>query len=374
MSKLTNNKIDILHVVFQMNVGGLEMLLKDICKRENYFGIKTAIIEIGPQKGCMFEEINAEISPMYRCALYPKKTFVFRLAKLLRELKPKAVHHHAMETAFLSAIASKLARVPCIVETTHGVYADKDRHWILRRVLNYCFSFLITHRIVVSEVVRQSVIRKNKVKIISNGIDSQRFYNDPHRERTNRILSECGLCFDQKTVIVGHVGSLRAVKNHEFLVKVASKVIKASKKPVVFLCAGIGEKFEEIKKTIDSLKMQNSIILIGIYKNIPEFLSCCDVFFLPSKSEGHPIACLEAMAAGLPSVVSDISGLRDVVRDDTLGRKFPLGDENLAVEHILEFINNPDLRRKTGLAAQKFAKNNFSLDLCVNKYNKLYFS
>ena len=107
----------VMHIVWKMNHGGLECLVRDLCIRQRHFGLQPMIVETGPEAGRMVEDLNAGICSVYRCPLSPKYSFVFRLGKLLRKTNPAIIHHHAFGTAILSAMAGRLSGVPWTVET-----------------------------------------------------------------------------------------------------------------------------------------------------------------------------------------------------------------------------------------------------------------
>jgi glycosyltransferase involved in cell wall biosynthesis len=360
----------VVHVVWEMNYGGIETLVRELCQWQSAHGAEPAIIETGPATGQMAAELRTLGLAVYQCPLNPKRSFVSRLSTLLRTIKPLAVHHHCFGTAFLAAFAARLAGVPCTVETAHSLNAYSLRTWReKRRVWIGClFSRLITHRVAVSHAVRECMPLRKRVRVVYNGVDCERF----GRPRDNRLLSVWGITRPAETIVVGHIGSFREVKNHGAMLRIAADVKRRSGRPIAFVCAGDGERFSKIGAEVHARGLERSVLLLGIYQNIPEFLGCCDLFFMPSKYEGLPMACIEAMAASVVPVVSDVAGLSEVVCDDTVGRKFPLDKENLAVEAILELAESAELRRQLGVSARERASSVFSLDACGRAYNQLY--
>ena len=360
----------VVHVVWEMNYGGIETLVRELCQWQLAHGAEPAIIETGPAPGQMVPELRALGLPVYQCPLNPKISFVSRLSTLLRAIKPAAVHHHCFGTAFLAALAARLAGVPCIVETAHSFNAYSLRTWQERRRvwIGCLFSRLITHRIAVSRAVRERMALRKRVRVVYNGIDCNRFI----RPRDSRLLSMWGIPRPSETIVVGHIGSFREVKNHEAILRIAGDLKRRSGRPIAFVCAGAGERFPRIRAEVHALGLESDVLLLGIQQNIPEFLGCCDLFFMPSKYEGLPMSCLEAMAAGVVPVVSDVMGLNEVVNDDSVGRKFPLEREDLAVEAILELAEDAGLRRKLGAAARDRVRECFSIEVCARQYHQLY--
>jgi len=358
------------HIVWEMNYGGIEALVRELCQWQSAHGTEPCIIETGPVAGKMNPELRGLGFAVHQCSLNPKRSFVSRLTTLLRAIKPAAIHHHCFGTAFLAAFAARLAGVSCTVETAHSLNAYSLKTWReKRRVWIGClFSGLVTHRVAVSHAVRESTPLRKRVRVIYNGVDCNRF----RWPRDHRLLSAWGIPRPAETIVVGHIGSFREVKNHEAVLRVAAEVKRRSGRPIAFVCAGDGERFSKIRSEVHALGLERDVLLLGIYQNIPEFIGCCDLFFMPSRYEGLPVACIEAMAAGVPPIVSDVAGLNEVVNDDTVGRKFPLDHDSLAVKAILELAEDAELRRRLGDAARQHARNNFSLDACARSYLKLY--
>ena len=147
--------VDVLHVVWQMNPGGIEVLVREMCMRQREFGLRSAIVEIGSTTGQMIEDLKANKFPVYHCPLNPKHSFVRRLSKLFKNIKPRAIHHHAYKTSVMSAMAAKLSGVSCVVETIHNVYIERGLKRSIGRMLYWLLTPLITYRIAVSEGVRQ---------------------------------------------------------------------------------------------------------------------------------------------------------------------------------------------------------------------------
>lgn len=134
---------------------------------------------------------------------------------------------------------------------------------------------------------------------IKNGIDVGKFRFNPRvREQ---IRSELGI---HNEIIVGHIGRFGIEKNHKKLIRIFDEIHKQNKNTMLVLC-GDGEERQNIETQINTLNLQDSVLLLGVVNNVNEILQAIDVIVMPSLFEGMPFALLEAQASGLRCFVSD---------------------------------------------------------------------
>ena len=147
---------------------------------------------------------------------------------------------------------------------------------------------------------KRIVQNTQKYKTLNNGINAKAYIYNPQVRENYR--NEFGL---QDKLVVGHVGRLTYAKNHKFLIDVF-KEIKKIRNDAVLVLVGRGELEEKIKKQVKDYGLEESIIFAGVREDIAEILQMFDVFVFPSNYEGLGIALVEAQAAGLPCVISDV--------------------------------------------------------------------
>ena len=145
----------------------------------------------------------------------------------------------------------------------------------------------------------ENAAHDGRVKIINNGIETERFAYNPGARR--EVRDELGL---GGRLAVGHVGRFMKQKNHEFLLVIFSEVIK--KRPdAVLLLFGEGELMEQIRKKAGSMGLSESVRFLGQRPDMNRYYQAMDVFLLPSLHEGLPVSGIEAQASGLPVITSD---------------------------------------------------------------------
>jgi len=205
-------------------------------------------------------------------------------------------------------------------------------------------------------------IAKNKVIILKNGIDLDRFkYNESIR---NYIRTDLGI--DNSCFVVGHVGRFSYQKNHDFLIDIffeVQKIIKDSK----LLLIGSGELEKEVHKKINDLDIEEKVIFCGNVNDVYNYYQAMDCFVLPSRFEGLPIVGIEAQAAGLPCFFAntisnelDISDLCNYISLNNNPEKWAQKiSDNINIERI-------DM-------SEKISKAGFDIDECVIKIETIVY-
>ncbi len=222
--------------------------------------------------------------------------------------------------------------------------------------LNVCVGKHIQKRL-----VRNLRISPNKTCFIPNVI----------RFRSERVLGidpKEYFTLKKDVPIILYTGSLIERKNIVFLIKSLSLV----RQPYYCLIVGEGKEKEKIENLIINLNLRKKIILTGYFRNISGFLKTADIFVMPSKGEGLSLSVIEAMRAGVPSVVSDIEGNRELISNMKEGLVFPLHDGNKLASAVSRLLENQKLRRKLGENARRKAKKLYNLGQMLTRYSFLY--
>ena len=297
------------------------------------------------------------------------------LVQKLRLLRPDILHCHLVRANIYGRIAAKLAGIPVVISTHHGIedymISDSLRDRAVRHVEHITDGFVTCH-VGVSEVMRLAAIKylglsSNKIVTIPNGVDLQLYSSDP--TECDTIRRELGL--DPDAIVVGSVGILNYTKNFKLLLLVAKSVIELYPS-VQFIVFGDGDQRRELEEMVVDLGLCKSIFFHGFSADIPHVLMALDIFALTSRSEGFGLAVAEAMASGLPCVTFDVGALSELIVDGQSGFLVPANDPDAFGNALSRLISFPDLRSKMGHAAQQRAKELFSAKLMVRRYGDLY--
>ncbi|MDX1718627.1 MAG: glycosyltransferase family 4 protein [Salegentibacter mishustinae] len=181
------------------------------------------------------------------------------------------------------------------------------------------------------------------------------------------------LNLDVSDRIVMHIGNFSPEKNHTFLLEIFVEIKKESP-GIKLVCVGNGVTFESIKKQIKKLNLDDTVFLLGFRKDIPELLSQADCFALCSKIEGVPGVILEAASQKVPSVATNVGGVKEVLINGKTGFIVDNFNKNEFKERIISLVNDDALNRQMGESAYKLIKNEFNPVKNARKFESLYSS
>jgi glycosyltransferase involved in cell wall biosynthesis len=306
------------------------------------------------------------------------------LKKYLEREKFDIVHTHTPIASLIGRMAAKQAHVPIILYTAHGFYFHDDMptlkrslHIALERWGGKRTDFLFTQ----SDEDRRTAIAKgiiasDKILTIGNGIDMERF--DPAKISAD-VLAEkrTELGIPEDVPVIGIIGRLVREKGYVELFQ-AGRIVSAKIPDVHFLVIGSALKSdhdaarEEIDTAIKRTGLADRVHFAGLRTDVPELLSLCTVYTLPSWREGMPRSIIEAMAMERPVVATNIRGCREEVIEGETGYLVPVRDAVSLGAALLKVLENPDEGRRMGIAGRKRALERFDERLVLQRQWEVY--
>jgi glycosyltransferase involved in cell wall biosynthesis len=163
------------------------------------------------------------------------------------------------------------------------------------------------------------------------------------------------------------VGRLVYQKSHEDLVGAMPAVLKEFPNVKVGIC-GDGVLYNELERQIRSLGLCDSVKLLGKFDSVARFLVSADVFVLPSRWEGLPIAMLEAMSAGLPIIATKVEGVEEVIVNGEHGFLVPVEDQAALTQAILQLARDPQMRKRMGASSKQRLLDLYTIDRMSEQY------
>lgn len=286
------------------------------------------------------------------------------LWRTLRREKVDVLHTHNPKPGIYGRIIGRMAGVPVVVNTVHGLYAtEQDR--LLKRVVIYVLE-AIASRFSHAELIqsqedmelmqRLRIAPRHKLRLLGNGVDLERF--DPDRvsqERRSRSRAEMGASDDQ--IVVGMVGRLVAEKGYVELIETASALDE--RYVVVALGHADPQKSDALSEDVLEQGRAAGIRFLGMRQDIEELYGAMDIFVLPSHREGVPRAAMEASAMSLPIIATNIRGCREVVEDGSNGVLVPVGDAAALTVAVRRLGSDAVLRARMGRAGRERAREFF---------------
>lgn len=367
-----NDKPLIVHVLYRLDTGGMERIVVSLINatRDRYRHAVIALNGFGALRG----EIEHAVTACVSLDKKPGKDWAChgRLWRALRTLKPDLVQTYNVGTLDLAPVV-KLAGVRRLVHAEHGRDAADPQGENLKylRLRRWMAHFVDRYVAVAPDLQNwltdRAGIRRAKVAYIANGIDAAAF-DLPRGER--RLLGDFA---PAGTVLIGHVARLDKVKDQAGLIS-AFKLLReeAGQADCRLIIAGEGPQRDALERQIAELGLTESVRLLGNRSDVAELLAECDVFALSSIAEGMPVTLLEAMAARLPVVATDVGGVDLVVEAGVTGTLVPAGDPRAMAGALRAYVTDESLRRRHGDAGCARVAAKFSLNAMVASYVALY--
>lgn len=373
-----NPGISILLLGTQMAVGGAQKVLLDQARWFHERGhIVTAAFFYDKenfhrkwQDASDFPIVNLNASQIGGSTLRNTVSLLkgmWELWKLMRREKFDAIETFTHDSNILGLPLAWMARIPVRIATHHGIIEGFPR-WragIHAWMVNHDFAQRI---VVVSEKTRQisleEGIKAERIVVIQNGAGPVPI------EGVNRseVRKEAGVGDDD--IFLLSVGRLVYQKAHEYLVAAMPVVLKEFPNVKVGIC-GDGVLFNELERQIRSLGLCDSVKLLGKFDSVARFLASADVFVLPSRWEGLPIAMLEAMSAGLPVVATKVEGVEEVIVNGEHGFLVPVEDEAALTWAILQLARDPQMRKRMGASSKQRLQEFYTIDRMGEQYLSL---
>ncbi|HEX4786636.1 MAG TPA: glycosyltransferase family 4 protein [Candidatus Sulfotelmatobacter sp.] len=295
------------------------------------------------------------------------------LARLFRQNKFDVVHTHTPKAGLIGPVAGRLARIPNLVHTVHGLlFHDRMSrlhqtvYWIPEKVTaTLCDHLLSQSREDMERAVRSRLCARKKIAYLGNGIDVAHFApHDAYDDRAKK-LREVGL--RETDFVVGSVG--RLVKEKGFMeLFAAAETLSARCPQIKFVVIGPREKDQNDALDpdyIEELQRRGVVRFVNWCDDMRPWYSAMDVFVLPSYREGIPRACMEAAAMMRPIVASDIRGCREVVLNGSTGLLVPPRDVPRLISAVEQLQKDSTSAAEMGRRARQHIVQNFNIrDVC----------
>lgn len=367
--------IQVIHSVSVMDRAGQETLLMNILRNIDRNKLHFSFLCSSEKVG----EYNEEIKQLGGNIFYLKKCWLHKIKYLnylgdiyvnylffsqhKRAFNILHIHNYHAFTTYLQVLGAKWAGMHTIIVHSHNSNSVHPYlHLCFRNALNY---FNI-NRFACSKVAAQWMFgeKAEKTLIINNGI----ILDDFSFNKNARIELRKNIGISDDELVIGHIGRFNSQKNHTFPLSIFQEIHKINRQTKLLL-VGKGELEESIKKMITKLRLDDSVILLGIRDDIPKLLSCFDVFLFPSLYEGLSVVLVEAQASGLPCIISDTNSSEIKLTENI--HMLSLNDPpRIWANKVLEYKNEYRHSKVNQLSEQGYDIKNVS-QLLFQKYNEL---
>ncbi|MEM5776144.1 MAG: glycosyltransferase, partial [Anaerolineaceae bacterium] len=288
----------------------------------------------------------------------------FRLFSLLLRQKFDVIETFTHHSNLIGCLLGWTAGVPVRIASHHGRieglpgWANRLHTWMLNRGIAQ--KMVVVSRQVLEQAVEDG-IQPGRLVIIPNGVPDA-VNNPQHADalRADLLPAPTGQ-------VLLAVGRLVAPKAHTFLLNALPGVLEQHPQTAVVL-AGDGPLRGELEAEALQLGIASRIRFLGVRADVTDLMAAADLFALPSRSEGMPLALLEAMRAGLPIIATDVPGVREALADGQCGLIVPAEDPAALARALLRFLDDPAFAQQCGQSARVRFEQEFTLQKMMQRY------
>lgn len=306
---------------------------------------------------------------------------IAQLASVVRRFQPHVVCPNRDREIRLAAAAIRASRAlpprparPHLIPRRGSGFPLKDKR---RYRLVYLFD--VNRVIVNSEATKRSMLRdvpwfpSDKAVVVYNGIDPAPYAAVAARRDEMRRKLRASIDAPADAPVVALVGELDERKQQRVVIEAAPNVLDEFPNARI-LFVGDGEDRPALETAIRERGLEKSILLLGFRADIAEILAGSDALLLPSRVEGFGYVLVEAMAAGIPTIASNVSSIPEIVEDGVTGILHPVGDSGAVANAIRLVIANPERARAMGEAGARVAAEKFALAAMLDQVEHIFFS
>ncbi|MFN3712169.1 MAG: glycosyltransferase [Alcanivoracaceae bacterium] len=356
------------HLVENLNVGGAERVVIDLVLEQHRRGHDLRVI-------CLFEpgtlaseleEAGISVLPLNKTS-GPSLALLIRLRRLLRDDATQVLHtHNAM--AHYYGVAASIALDVVRINTRHGMgtlLANRRQRLLYRLSMGFtdaaCF---------VCDAAREQFIADGRVpparaRVVHNGIPESLL--QPHPAGALRSL----LSLPENARIIITVGRLNPAKNHPLLVR-AFLTLAEQQPDLHLVIIGDGAGMATLQQLRAGSDVPARIHLAGARRDVADLLVDADLFVLSSITEGFSIALLEAAAAGIPVIATDVGGNREIVVDGESGRLVPSANDAALVESMGAMLASPERAAIMAKRLHQWVHSHATVASMADAYERLY--
>ena len=298
-----------------------------------------------------------------------------KLVSLFRRLRPDIVHTHTAKAGTLGRLAARFARVPVTIHTFHGHVLEgyfsrpvtRAFLEVERRLARTTDRLVTVSPRLKAQLLAMGIGRPEQVDVVPLGLDLERF----RRARPASLALRPSLGLTGDMPLLGIVGRLVPIKDHATLFQALARLHDEG--PAVHLVViGDGEERARLEELAGRLGLGSRIHFLGWRVDLETILKELDVVICASRNEGTPVALIEAMAAGIPVLSTDVGGVADLVAHEETGWLVPSGDPDAMASGIRRLLSDRILGARLAAAGQVAALDRHDVARLISRVEVLY--
>ncbi|MBW7886970.1 MAG: glycosyltransferase [Bacteroidetes bacterium] len=364
-------RIKLLHFISGIDIGGAEQLLLSSLRKIDLhlFDVSICYLKGNGTLRKEFESAGIKVIALPDYSHF----LLFRIIKFQKILFAEhfdILHNHLINAILIGRITGKIAGIKICVSTEHNTSNWQKKyffiHWLYRLTHFIDNKIFAISQAVQGCLVSIGKIPKNKIEVLYDGVDLNRFKLNDSNKQLKKIL-----IIEEDIPIIGCISRLDIRKGHIYLLKAVKQLVNEFP-TIKLVLVGDGNYREELEKEAKNSGINNSVIFTGTQKDINSYLAIFDIFVLPSLHEGLSIAIIEAMAMEKAIIATNVGGIPELIKNEFNGILVePRKPEELykAMKYLLL---QPSKRLRFGKNSRKKAEECFNLDKIIKTLEKRY--
>lgn len=361
---------NILHAIDTSGPGGAETVFLalarglDPIKYRSYAVIKSEGWVAGQLRKFGLEPFFADAKGSFNLK------YLYQLVRIIRRYKIDIVQSHLFGSNVYCSLAGLICGVP-VISVFHGAVDVNPSSKLLRtkfRILNRGSAKVVcVSQSLSATLLKSGMLARAKSVVIYNGIDTHLF----RPQRHHHLRDQFGLA--AADIVIGAMGNIRRPKGYDVLLRAAALLVKKSPRYKFMIAGdGSGRLYEDLLKLREDLGLKAHVFFLGFQEDVARVLNNFDIFLLSSTTEGFSIATIEAMACGLPVVVTRSGGPEEIVSHDENGLLVDVASAPQIADAIELIVHDPALKARLVQKARAHVVARFGMDAMLRAYDDLY--
>lgn len=361
----------ILHIRSGFTVGGPEKLILSGIQqlKESGYDFVIASFALPNVPNRFLEEAQSQNISTEVIAVSGSFDFssVKQLRKLFSRIRPSIIVAHDYRAIILSLIARRGFSIP-LISVAHGWTGQSQRVKIYEFIER--FAFKLADRVVAVSEPKLRELQKQglafpKLALIENGVALP----EPDGASDTDLREQLGI--ERSEILIGAVGRLSIEKGHKFFLDTAAR-LRRSHPEAKYVLVGDGPLRAELQRLAIHLGIQDIFFFVGWISDMEAVYRSLDIFMLPSLTEGLPMALLEAMSYGIPSIATTVGGVPNVIETNVSGLLATPGNSDSLTLALRKLLVDGSLRHRIKAASRKTICERYSLARYASDFKQLY--
>lgn len=367
--------IPVLYIVDNLRQGGSQRYVTELTRFGYRFGVESHVCSFEAE-GHFYDEVRSGNFPLFVLPVEKVQNLsttnvILKLLTYVRRHKIKIIHTFQTKANIIGTVVGQLARIKVITSRRdigdYSLRGSKKLELFEKIIINRLTDrIMVNSQAVLNAVLEKEKVSRNKIELIYNTVDLERFHPGRSREEARQKLN-----LARETMSFGSVAGFRPVKGVDVLIRAAGLLAKSRKNFTVFI-AGDGPERQKLVNLVSLEGVEDHIVFLGHLNSVEDLLPGFDVFVLSSRSEGCSNALMEAQASGLPVIATRVGGNPEIVQDRRTGILVPSDDPETLAKEMDSLASEPEERLRLGQNARRFIETHFSQNAIHIRLREMY--